>query len=114
MDLFPNLKKGKWVRINLNSESKKSVKDLSDPKVCTQLIVSLQKNKGAEYSYGGYLEDRSYFLRNCYNQMEKAFIHLGIDFNIPAETQVALLRRAKIVHIMKDKDMNGGWGERVL
>jgi hypothetical protein len=41
-------------------------------------------------------------------------MHLGIDFNVPEGTKVALLRRARVTRIIKDKDQRGGWGGMVL
>jgi len=113
-NIFPNLNPGEWAKINLDTESKNTKLDLTNPATCTTWLDSLHKTRGVSYSYGGFLENRSTLWRNHYNKQNSAFVHVGIDYNVPAGTEVALPLDAKVLHIMKDEDQFGGWGGRVL
>jgi len=114
MNIFPNLKEGKWVKVNLNEESKSTILDLTKPRTCRLWVDSVTFNKGAQYSYGGFLEDRSHLWRKHYMKETKAFTHLGIDYNVQADTLVALPAAGTVRHVMHDPDMEGGWGGRIL
>lgn len=63
---------------------------------------------GADYTYGGYLEDRVWLWRDHYLPKGPQE-HLGIDYNVPAGTKVQLLADAEVVHIARDGSF-GGWG----
>ena len=114
MNLFPELKNAKWAKINLNTESLKTTIDTSDSAACDIWIQSLHKARKVDYSYGGFLEDRSNLWKNHYNKEIGAFIHLGVDFNVPAGTKVALLKKAQVINVFVDEDQHGGWGGMVL
>ncbi len=114
MKIFPELNNKRWLNVNLNEESKKTKADLSDPNICKKWINELHVKNNVDFSYGGFLEDRSNIWRNQYNKKTGAFIHLGVDFNVPEGTKVALPKKAVVEHIMIDKDQNGGWGGRVI
>jgi hypothetical protein len=43
-----------------------------------------------------------------------AATHLGIDFNVPAESEVFLPVNAKLVESWEDPDHDGGWGGRLV
>ena len=113
-NIFPELNPGIWAKLNFNEESKSTEQDLTNPKICAEFVDSLHKARGINYSYGGFLEDRSHIWRNHYNKINSAFVHLGIDYNVPEGTKIAIPIEGKVVHIMKDNDQNGGWGGRIL
>lgn len=112
--LFPILKNGKWGRIDLNLESRNLDIDFTNPAVCERWINELHSKRGLDYSFGGFLEDRSNIWKNHYLKRTRAFVHLGVDYNIPANTSVALVRPGRVIDVFKDKDQSGGWGGRVL
>lgn len=114
MNIFPTLKIGKWIKINLNEESKKTNLDLSNPDNCTNFVNRLNKNKKVDYSYGGYLEDRTYIWRNHPNEKSSSLIHLGVDYSVPAGTEVCLPMKGTVFHIMNDPDNKLGWGGRII
>lgn len=114
VDIFPNLAKGKWAKINLNEESKSVSLNLADPFVCKKWIDSLNKKYGANYSYGGFLEDRTYIWRNHPIERGKSKIHLGIDYIVPVGTEVSMPKKGKVIHIMKDFENKLDWGGRIL
>jgi len=114
MNIFPKLKKEKWVKLNLNSESKKYPKvDFNDYNQCKKWIELLHKKNKTDYSYGGLFEDRSNIWKGSYLQPTNSFIHLGIDYNVPIGTSVALPVNAKVENIVIDPNQNGGWGAGV-
>ena len=114
MNLFPEIKSAKWTKINLNTESLKTNIDTSNSAACNEWVKSLHVARKVDYSYGGFLEDRSNLWKNHYNKEIGAFIHLGVDFNVPPGTKVALLKKAKVVNVFIDEDQRGGWGGMVL
>ncbi len=113
MKTFPELKKGRWGKINLNQESKKVEIDFTNTKVCQKWIDKLHKEKNIKYSSGGFLEDRSNLWKEHYNKSKKLFIHLGTDYIVPAGTKVALTENAVLRGIIYDYSW-GGWGKMVL
>jgi len=114
MNIFPNLKPEVWIPINLNEESKKTNLDLSNPVVCDNWLNNFHKSMNADYSYGGFLEDRTYIWRNRANEIKGSKIHLGIDYNVPAGSLVAMPQDGIVFHIMKDPRNNIGWGGRII
>ncbi|MDP3881960.1 MAG: peptidoglycan DD-metalloendopeptidase family protein [Nanoarchaeota archaeon] len=114
MNIFPDLKGKRWVHIDLNAESLKTSLDLSNSEICKRWIDEIHKKKGVEHSYGGFLEDRSNLWKDHYNKEINAFVHLGVDFSVPARTKVALVRRARVESILIDKDQHGGWGGMIV
>lgn len=114
MNIFPKLKTGKWIELNLNEESRKTDLDLSNSAICTKWLNGLHKERGADYSWGGFLEDRTHIWRNHPNEKADTLIHLGIDYNIPAGTEVSIPLDGEVIHIMKDKGNKLGWGGRII
>lgn len=112
--IFPSLK-GTWKKVNLNYHAIGMVTNQFNP----LLILNVQKNfinevhlyNRTDYSYGGYLEDRSTLWKGHYHDPDK-MTHLGIDFNVPAGTDVYLPFLGALVFKTHDKDQHGGWGAR--
>lgn len=67
-----------------------------------------------EFSYGGYLEDRSTLWQDSYLAKEGRFTHLGVDFNVPAGTPVAMCLNVQVIRVDDDTPEVGGWGMRVM
>ena len=112
--IFPNLLIGKWIEINLNEESKKIDLDLSNPDNQIKFVNNLHKERKADYSYGPFLEDRTYIWRNHPNEKAESLIHLGIDYSVPTGTEVCLPENGEVIHIMKDPNNKIGWGGRII
>jgi len=111
--LFPELV-GRWGELNLDSESRNvSEIDFTDPNEFEKWLKQVHEQKNVNYSYGGFLEDRSNIWRNHYMKDSGDFIHLGVDYNVPAGTSVHLVCDGELVHKMKDTRW-GGWGGRLL
>ncbi len=112
--IFKNID-GKWAELNLNEEAKKFPEiDFSDPKKCDKWLQEIHKKYGVKYSYGGFLEDRSFIWKDHYNSENGFFIHEGVDFNVPLGTEVFLFDDGEVVEIIRDSKMHGGWGNAVV
>ncbi|MBP7829708.1 MAG: peptidoglycan DD-metalloendopeptidase family protein [Kiritimatiellae bacterium] len=122
--LFPSLAGQPVARINLDDEAahwlarRPAAPDapnpLLDPAVCGQMIAEVHRREGADWSYGGYLEDRRRLWRGSYLEKSGAFIHLGVDFNVPRGTEFVAGFPAGIVVVDDDPDRDGGWGKRII
>lgn len=84
------------------------------PDKCQEMIDYFHALCGADWSYGGYLEDRSVIWRGNYLAQSKNYTHLGVDFNAPIGTAVAIDTRAQVVLVDDDTPLIGGWGNRVM
>ena len=83
-----------------------------DPVFAQDVIEQEHRRLGIDCSYGGWLENRRELLRGSYLEEKQAFLHLGIDFNVPAGAKVAA--KGKVVLIDSDYPDEGGWGTRVI
>lgn len=120
--IFPRLKDKTFGYVNLNLEAsewlanKKFVEDknpLLDPVICQQMVDDVHRKYHLDFSYGGWMEDRSLLWRGSYLESKKNFIHLGIDLNVPAGTEIALGFDVEIVKVDDDYPEDGGWGPRI-
>lgn len=112
--IFPKLKEGKWAEINLNEESKKVDRDLSKIEECKKWIKLISKEKGIDYIFGGFKENRSNLWKNHYNAQSEKFIHLGMDFTVPNGTIVSIPEKGRLIYIRDDEDSFGGWGREII
>lgn len=106
---------GRWKKINLNDEAKKDPDvNFSSPKSCDMWLKKIHKKYNVDFSYGGFLEDRSFIWKDHYNSKKNIFIHEAIDFNVPRGTGVFLFDDGEVVEIIRDIEMFGGWGNAVV
>lgn len=113
-NIFPTIPDGKWSKIDLNEESKSVNVNFNDPSAFQDWLDSVHKRKRVKYSYGGFLEDKSNVWKNNYQKLSRAFIHLGIDYNLPEDNFVCLFDKGTVENVFLDKDLNGGWGGRII
>lgn len=85
-----------------------------DPFVCDDLVTANHKERGLVWSWGGYLENRSTLWAGTYLDETGNYLHLGIDFNVPAGTPVAAPAPCKVVLIDDDTPEQHGWGNRLV
>jgi murein DD-endopeptidase MepM/ murein hydrolase activator NlpD len=120
---FPDLWEGEWGYINAN-EIAKDVCDLigvkdTDPnpflnsEMVDKWMGFAHKLKEIDYSWGGYLEDRSTLWRGHYHKPGEV-IHLGVDINVPEGTPVKMPSWGILRHSFLDPDQNGGWGGKLI
>lgn len=116
--LFPAFDKKPVVQINLDEEAtcwpSDGANPLLDPASCGRMIHAFHQRKGVAWSYGGYLEDRRRVWRGSYLEKTGAFIHLGIDFNVPEGTEFVSGHSAIVLLVDDDGDHDGGWGTRMI
>lgn len=117
--LFPDLASDRWGKIDLNEEIKKlnlppGNNPALDPAWCAEQMTLLHQMLDIDYSYGGFLEDRSVLWRGHYHEADGAFCHLGTDYNVPTRSLVHLPEKGKLVLAEQDPDQNGGWGGRSI
>jgi murein DD-endopeptidase MepM/ murein hydrolase activator NlpD len=122
--IFPQLKNKIYGYINLNLEVREWLikKDkllaeknpLLNPKTCQEMIMSVHEKYGLDFSYGGWMEDRSLLWKGSYLEEQNIFSHLGIDLNVPAGTEIAADFNAEVIKIDTDYPRKGGWGSHVF
>ena len=120
--LFPGLE-GDWSKLNVDDIAVDACKLLNigpndpnpflDPETVDNWMGFVHKLLRCDYSYGGYLEDRSTLWRGDY-QKPGELIHLGVDFNVSEGVVVTMPTWGKLVHSFNDPDQNGGWGGKLI
>lgn len=102
-----------WLKRN-NHKPRLKKSPLLDPEICQAMVEECHMQLGVDYSYGGWLEDRSVLWKGSYLEEGNKYIHLGLDINAPVRTAVALDMPGQIVLIDNDHPFVGGWGNRVI
>jgi hypothetical protein len=123
--IFPSLKGKTFGYINLNKEAiewcaSKNFKydrknnPLLDPEISQEMVMDTHKKYALDYSCGGWMEDRNILCGGTYLEKTSMFVHLGVDINVPAGTEVATDFIASVVKIDDDYPEENGWGPRVI
>jgi murein DD-endopeptidase MepM/ murein hydrolase activator NlpD len=84
------------------------------PRYCEGVLNSWHREKGIDYSWGSYGENRGYLWRDTPYGAGKACIHLGEDINVPVGTEVVAGAQCEVVHRDADCPQQYGWGNRVI
>lgn len=121
--LFPELINARWGYLNANEMAKDICTALDvdstksnlflDPYLAERWLNFIHKIKEIQYSWGGWLEDRSVLWSGHYQKPGEC-VHLGIDVNVPVGTPVYMPINGKLVHSFNDPDQNGGWGGKLI
>ena len=124
--IFPTLAGKKFGRIDLNEAAKCWLTEqginhcaiefdnpLLDPNICRQMVEEHQHSLDLDYSYGGWLENRSTIWKGSYLDAKRNYLHLGVDFNVPEGTPVATDNDGVILQVDTDNSI-GGWGTRII
>lgn len=124
--LFPSLAGQRGVRIRLDAAYRSwerahpdrcapgGPNSYLDPIVAGEILEEIHRAEGAEWSFGGYLEDRRHLLAGSYLDATGNFLHLGVDVHVPEGTPVVAGVPARVLLVDDDHDPNGGWGPRVF
>ncbi|MCR4312177.1 MAG: peptidoglycan DD-metalloendopeptidase family protein [Candidatus Uhrbacteria bacterium] len=120
--LFPELINKQSVVINLDTEAQAwlakqpptKLNPLLDPVVCQTLIDECHRKYDVDFSYGGWMENRSTLWRGTYLDDDQRYIHLGVDVNVPAGTTVVADEVCTVIRIDNDYPDKHGWGTRVI
>lgn len=105
-----------WREVNLDQYAQADFptgkNPLLDPNLCAVWVASLAAKKSVDYTYGGYMEDRSHLWRGHYMKRGHC-VHYGVDLNVPAGTEVLCPVPFRVVEMFHNVDQLGGWGGRV-
>jgi murein DD-endopeptidase MepM/ murein hydrolase activator NlpD len=86
----------------------------ADPDVEYRATLEYHKALSVDWSYGGWLEDRSMLWPGTYLEKEELYLHLGVDVSVPAGTKVFAPNDGEVVYRGDDTPEEGGWGRYVL
>lgn len=86
---------------------------LLDPAFCGDWVTQLAKRKSVDYTWGGYMENRSTLWRGHYMKRGH-FTHYGVDLNVPQGVEIYCPRPFAIHEVYHRADQCGGWGCRVV
>ncbi len=118
--LFPSLSDRVWAEVDLNEEAlarrpADSFREnpLLDAAAFDAFVQEIARDRGADFTYGGWLEWRGHVLRGTYMKPDE-MRHLGVDYNAPAGTDVHLPADGLLVEVKRDLDQDGGWGGRLV
>jgi len=100
-----------WMKRRCGGSQHKS--PFLEPERAERALVIYQGSLGMKWSYGGYFEDRSGIWWGSYLDRDEKYLHLGVDFNAPVGTPVALDLQGEVVWIATDLS-DGGWGTYVM
>jgi hypothetical protein len=113
--IFPALAGRRWAKANLDALARVAFpatdepNPLNDPWFCDHWVSEVAIRLGADYCWGGWLEDRSHLWRGHYLP-DRCTIHLGIDLNVPAGTTVLAPVSGEVMHAVPCRALGGGWG----
>lgn len=115
--------KRKFGYVNLNEASiwweKKhkvpiSERPFKDPGMAHLMEEEYHDHLGLDWSYGGWLEDRSNIRRGTYLEEKEWWFHTGIDVNVNEGTHIFSPVQGKILYAGNDAPLVGGWGKHVF
>ena len=121
--IFPKLSKHTFGYVNLDLEARQWAKEKKlriepnpflDPEMCDQMIKDVHQKYNLDFSYGGWMEDRSFLWKGSYLDQYNTYIHLGMDINVSAQTEVASLFDGEVILVDDDFPEQGGWGPRII
>jgi murein DD-endopeptidase MepM/ murein hydrolase activator NlpD len=84
------------------------------PLVAQRMLDDLHHEARVDWSWGGLYEKRNHLWRGGYMKEKRAYIHLGVDFNVPEGTGVCSDLPSEVVLVDNDIGEVGGWGTRVV
>jgi murein DD-endopeptidase MepM/ murein hydrolase activator NlpD len=118
LTIFPGLQNKTAGYINLNECARRArrqpaVSLFLNPRLTDKFLAAAHRKMGVDYSLGGYLEDRRDLWRGSYLKEDSA-VHLGIDVNVRAGTELSVAHRCRVARIAHDPDQNGGWGSVIF
>lgn len=89
-------------------------RSFADAKTCSEFVDKLHARLDIDASFGGYMEDRSFLWQGTYLGGSGHALHLGIDYNVPAGSPVAVPFSGEVLLCDDDTPEPWGWGQRVF
>jgi murein DD-endopeptidase MepM/ murein hydrolase activator NlpD len=89
-------------------------RSFADAKTCSEFVDKLHARLDVDASFGGYMEDRSFLWQGTYLGGSGHELHLGIDYNVPAGSPVAVPFSGEVLLCDDDIPEPWGWGPRVF
>jgi murein DD-endopeptidase MepM/ murein hydrolase activator NlpD len=89
-------------------------KRFTDPYNMTVFMAHYHASRKIVASYGSYGEERTFVWRGTYLDAMNGCIHLGVDINVDAGTEVIADRQCVIAWKGNDFPERHGWGNRVV
>ncbi len=84
-----------------------------DPIAVGDLIQAYQTSQHAQFSFGGWMENRAAVWQGTYLDQDERYIHLGLDINASVGTPVRFPAAAIVLNVMTSPDTDIGWGTRI-
>lgn len=123
--LFPEITASAARNLNLDSAAREwatkfpelfaeGKNPLIEPIPCQKMVADTHLKLEVEWSWGGYLENRSFLWKGSYLDQTGGYVHAGVDLNLPAGTVVAAPVDFKIMLVDSDYPVNWGWGSRIF
>ena len=104
-DLFPKIKDIIWCEVWMDAAFRErpylNPKDPHD-----------QSLLAPNYTFGGFKEDRS-CIWDGFEPADK-MIHLGVDIQVPQNTELASLTDGTIIQVLVDESKFNGWGTKII
>lgn len=85
-----------------------------DPLLTHRMEEEYHTYLGLEWSYDGYLKDRSTIRRGTYVEKEGLWMHLGVDLNVNPCVKIYAVAGGPIVFQGSDYPLVGGWGYHLI
>ncbi len=85
-----------------------------EPEIAHKMEEEYHEHLGLDWSYGGWMEERSCIRRGTYVEKDKLWLHIGIDVNVNPGTIVRAVRNGPVVYQGDDAPLVGGWGMHVI
>lgn len=85
-----------------------------NPSIAQRMLDDLHHDARADWSWGGLFEKRNRLWRGGYMKEKRAYVHLGVDLNVPAGTAVCASAPSEVLLVDNDIGEVGGWGTRVI
>lgn len=112
--LSPEWYTGGILYLDFSAENKAlSQLDPTDPRALGAYTEQLRKDAGAKLSIGKYGEDRTIYQQSGFQGAEARTVHLGLDLNLPAETELHLPLDGNVVGLENNMGA-GNYGPTVI
>lgn len=122
--LFRDLRASRWGYLDMErryrrwsarySFSVARASEVSEPAWFQGLVDDAHNELGLDCSYGGWMESREDMLDHTYLRELDAFVHLGLDLNVPAGASVYAGVDGVVEVVDDDTPDAYGWGPRVV